>query len=145
MLPDLNWNSTKKYIIFIGISDAMRYLHKNNIFNLDLKLEIILIDENYYPHINAFNLSRFFPKILSNSNENKMNSQLDDRLCMAPEILSGKKEFIPAVDVYAFGIVANEIVTGKRVNYEIGETKNTNEEVFRPRLFESNRILQKSS
>ncbi|KAK8896683.1 hypothetical protein M9Y10_014597 [Tritrichomonas musculus] len=123
----------------------MRYLHKNNIFNLDLKLEIILIDENYYPHINAFNLSRFFPKILSNSNENKMNSQLDDRLCMAPEILSGKKEFIPAVDVYAFGIVANEIVTGKRVNYEIGETKNTNEEVFRPRLFESNRILQKSS
>lgn len=27
-LSDLNWNATKKYITLLGISDAMRYLHK---------------------------------------------------------------------------------------------------------------------
>lgn len=54
-----NWNPTKKYINFLGISHAMKYLHKNQILHRDLKLENVLSDDNYYPHICDFGLSRY--------------------------------------------------------------------------------------
>ena len=128
---DPNWDSTKKYITLLGISDAMRYLHKHGISHHNLKPENILFDDNYCPHICDFgysNLIRF-----------NTTSQIDTLLYMAPEILRGETKLSTAVDVYAFGILAYEIITGK-VPYEFGETISpfilTNKVIdgYRPRL-----------
>lgn len=68
-LSVINWTSTKKYIMLLGISDAMRYLHKNGIIHRDLKPENILVDENSYPRICDFGFSKCFSKSLTNSVE----------------------------------------------------------------------------
>ena len=120
-LADPDWNPTKKYITLLGISDAMRYLHAHGIVHRDLKPDNVLTDSNYYPRVCDFGLSRCFPVSLTNSMQLTMTGQLGTPLYMAPEILRGEKKFGPAVDVFAFGILANEIVTGKVPYYELGE------------------------
>lgn len=50
-ISDLEWNATKKYIMLIGVSDAMRYLHSHGIIHRDLKPENILVDSDYYPRV----------------------------------------------------------------------------------------------
>lgn len=114
-ITDFHWNPTKKYIALLGISDAMRYLHKHGIVHRDLKPENILIDGNYHPKICDFGLSRCFPNLLSKSTE-------FTPLNMSPEMLKGEDCLGPAVDVYAFSIIAYEIITGKKPFYELGES-----------------------
>ena len=53
--------------ITFGITDAMRYLHLHNILHRDLKLENVLVDENYYPKVCDFGLSICFPETFSKS------------------------------------------------------------------------------
>ncbi|KAK8835361.1 hypothetical protein M9Y10_033664 [Tritrichomonas musculus] len=115
-----NWNPTKKYITLIGIADAMRYLHDNGIVHRDLKPDNILIDSDYYPRVCDFGLSRCFPEQLTKSKQLTMTGNIGTPLYMSPELLGDEEIFNPAaVDVYAFGILAYEIVTGEVPFHEI--------------------------
>lgn len=114
-IADSNWSPTKKYICLIGIADAMRYLHEHGIMHRDLKPENILIDENYYPRICDFGLSRCFSEMMSRS----MTGNIGTPLYMAPELLN-EEEYGTPVDVYAFSILAYEILTGKEPYYDLG-------------------------
>ena len=111
-LSDSNWTPTKKYICLLGITDAMRYLHLQGIIHRDLKPENILVDENYYPHICDFGLSKCFSNSLTNSMKMSMTGKVGTPLYMAPEILNDDDDhYGPAVDVYAFAIISYETVT----------------------------------
>ena len=105
----IEWNSTKKIITLIGISNAMKYLHEHKIIHRDLKPENILLDDNYNPRICDFGLSRFYP----NFDKLTMTGQIGTQLYMAPELLKGSKTYTASVDVYSFSLIAYEIVTGK--------------------------------
>lgn len=119
--PDSKWNWTKKYISLLGISDAMRYLHEHGIVHRDLKPQNILIDENYYPHICDFGLSRCFPEIFSNSIKLTMTGGIGTPIYMAPELWEDcKSQYSPSIDFYAFGILAYEVITGKEPFSELG-------------------------
>ena len=61
-----DWNNTKKFIIIYGIASAMKYLHSINILHRDFKPENILLDEDLYPKLTDFGLS----KIISNDKNN---------------------------------------------------------------------------
>lgn len=98
-----NFDNTSKQIILIGFAYGMKYLHKLNIFHRNLSLYNILIDENNFPHITGFSLSCF-----------SYNS--DDLICgtlmyKAPEI--GKSKASKESDVYSFGIIMYQIITGQ--------------------------------
>lgn len=110
--PVKAWNATKKYISLLGITHAMRYLHENKVIHRDLKPENVLMDSDYYPRVCDFGLSRFFSQENSESNLS-MTGAIGTPLYMAPEILEGGDEYGFPVDVYSFGILAYEIVTGK--------------------------------
>lgn len=111
------WNATKRYISLLGIASAMRYMHKHGIIHRDLKPENILVDENLYPRICDFGLSRAIPE----EGDLSMTKGVGTPLYTAPEIIECK--YGPAVDVFAFSFIAYEIVTGKELFSE-SEKKN---------------------
>ncbi|KAK8898411.1 hypothetical protein M9Y10_000698 [Tritrichomonas musculus] len=113
-LADPTWSPTKKYIILLGIANAMDYLHKHGTIHRDLKPDNILTDEEYYPHICDFGLSRCFEKSLKNSDILTMTSSVGTPIYMAPELLNGDDHYGPSVDVYSFAMIAYELATGKK-------------------------------
>lgn len=121
-IADAEWTPSKKYISLIGIAAAMKYLHEHNIVHRDLKPENILIDENYYPRICDFGLSRCLPNSIEETTRLSMTENVGTPLYMASELIRGDSHYGPGVDVYAFGMLAYEIVTGKEPFYELGKT-----------------------
>lgn len=111
-LADKDWNSTKKCICLLGIADAMRYLHKHGILHRDLKPENILIDADYYPRVCDFGLSKCFSEIHTKSVKLSMTGKIGTPLYMAPELMEDGDTCGIGIDVYAFALIAYEIVTG---------------------------------
>lgn len=109
---DKRWNATAKYICLLGIVDAMRYLHANRIIHRDLKSLNVLMDEDFHPRVCDFGISRCFSQELSNSIQISMTGGIGSPLYMAPELLEGEDIYGSSIDVYAFAILAFEIVTG---------------------------------
>lgn len=120
-IADPNWNPTKKYISLLGIANALRYLHKKGVVHRDLKPENILIDSDYYPKVCDFGLSKCFSQSLTNAIDLTMTGQFGTPIYMAPELLSYEEKYTSSVDVYAFAILAYEIVTGNEPYSELGE------------------------
>ena len=62
------WDNIKKLICIFGIASGMKYLHSYGILHRDLKSDSILMDENLFPKIADFGLSKF-----SNSEYQSLN------------------------------------------------------------------------
>ncbi|KAK8852781.1 hypothetical protein M9Y10_017771 [Tritrichomonas musculus] len=107
------WTNTKKYINLIGIAHAMKYLHSHKVIHRDLKPENILEDDNYYPRVSDFGLSRCFTDSFTSNQKMAMTGGIGTPVYMAPELFNGEEQYSPKVDVYAFAMLAYEIVTGK--------------------------------
>ena len=84
-------SDTQKYIIILGTSLGMKYLHSIGIVHRDLKPANILLNEKYYPLICDFSFS-----IKTNEKLNNflMESWLGTPFYMAPEIADAAKIFI---------------------------------------------------
>lgn len=102
---------TKKYICLIGITNAMKYLHEQGIIHKDLKIDNILMDQNDFPRICDFGLSRCFPESLTMTMNFSTKEALGTPIYMPPELLRDDEHFGPGVDVYAFSILAYEIIS----------------------------------
>lgn len=105
--------STQKKIWLLGISHAMMYLHMHGIIHRDLKSQNVLIDNDFYPKICDFGESRLFPYSITKSLNYESTSCIGSPLYMAPELYNDETILTSAIDVYAFGILANEIMSGK--------------------------------
>ena len=104
----------QKKICLTGISHGMMYLHDHNIMHRDLKSENILLDSKFYPKISDFGLSRCFSDKLTRSVRVHATNYRGTFKYMAPEMKNSEKNSC-AVDVYSFGVLAYEIVTGTSV------------------------------
>ena len=102
-----NWNETKKYICIVGIAAAMRYLHRSNIIHLDLKPANVLLDDNLYPKVCDFGLSRAYLHNLGL----KVAQKEGTLLYKAPETFRGCNR-TEKVDIYSFAILSYEVSTG---------------------------------
>jgi serine/threonine protein kinase len=99
---------TQKTCIALGIAHGMRYLHDNDIIHRDLKSANILLDFRGIPQIADFGLSRFTDQASLNCG---MTRALGTWEWMAPEQSQGA--YGKPVDVFAFGIIMYELLTGK--------------------------------
>ena len=102
------WTDSKKLINLYGIASAMSYLHAHNIIHRDLKPANILEDENLFPKIADFGLSK-----INHQNANSMTSQSTIGLkgtpiYTAPEVWINN-EYLQAGDVYAFSFIAYQL------------------------------------
>ena len=95
-----------RQIIIAGIARGMQYLHNHNIIHRDLKPHNVLLDENYYPYVTDFGLSKYFLE----GNSHSQSIFLGTVVYEAPEI-NKESAYDTKIDVYAFGIILFQIVT----------------------------------
>lgn len=95
---------TQRYILILGITLAMKFLHDNNIILHNLSPGIILIDDNLYPLINITSF-RYYDDI------NLFG--VPDHFCFSsPETFSSRKA-TSAGNVYTYSLIVYMIITGK--------------------------------
>jgi serine/threonine protein kinase len=112
----VQWNDTKRSIVAFGVAVGMSYLHDHGIMHRDLKTENVMLDEDLYPRIADFGLSKVFGYGEQALNENRAQAQtlnVGTGCYMAPELFSsiGDGCYTPAIDVYAYGMLLYELVT----------------------------------
>ncbi|KAM4619549.1 interleukin-1 receptor-associated kinase 4 isoform 2-T2 [Polymixia lowei] len=104
--PPLSWQ--QRCLIAVGTARGLDYLHSNHHVHRDVKTGNILLDENFVPKISDFGLTRASPKRTSTT---MMTERIvGTRAYMAPEALRG--EITPKSDVFSFGVVLLEILSG---------------------------------
>lgn len=87
---------------------GMTYMHHRGFANRDIKLENMLIGEDFSIKIADFG----FAKPMQGRGDGKTESFLGTPGYMAPEIIEDQAYSGQAVDVYALGIVLFAMVTG---------------------------------
>lgn len=108
---NLNWS--KRFRIIEGIAQGLLYLHKYSrlkVIHRDLKASNILLDDAMNPKISDFGLARMFG---SDQTEADTKRVVGTYGYMSPEYAQYGK-FSEKSDVFSFGVLLLEIVTGKR-------------------------------
>lgn len=92
-------------VIFDKILRGVLSLHKAGICHRDLKMQSILLDENYSPKICVFGFATF--------NTDKLNEPFGTLKYAAPEILSGIPYDGFKADIFSLWVVLLNLVTCK--------------------------------
>ncbi|RDY08393.1 Cysteine-rich receptor-like protein kinase 1, partial [Mucuna pruriens] len=106
----LNWE--QRFQIICGIAEGLEYLHGGSgtkIIHRDIKSSNILFDEKLNPKIADFGLVRFVAE-----NKSHLSTGNPGTLgYMAPEYVI-RGQLTEKADIYAFGVLVVEIVSGKK-------------------------------
>nr|AGT16412.1 hypothetical protein SHCRBa_162_H04_R_50 [Saccharum hybrid cultivar R570] len=108
----LDWN--KRLAIIDGIAEGLLYLHKHSrlrVIHRDLKPSNILLDNEFNPKISDFGLAKIFSS--NNTEESTTRRVVGTYGYMAPEYAS-EGLFSIKSDVFSFGVLILEILSGKR-------------------------------
>ncbi|XVF39867.1 hypothetical protein PTKIN_Ptkin01aG0067200 [Pterospermum kingtungense] len=131
MSHSLDWK--KRFDIAVGTAKGLAYLHEEClewVLHCDVKPQNILLDSTYHPKIADFGLSKLLNRdSFKGSGFSKIRGT---RGYMAPEWVYDLP-ITSKVDVYSYGIVILEMITGR--NPTIGDAAvETSEEVWNQRL-----------
>jgi serine/threonine protein kinase len=100
-------DATNKLKIVVGVCFAMRYIHAAGVIHRDLKPSNILLDEEFRPHISNFGSSTFTWR------EATVAAGVGTTVYKAPE--ADTPTHTTKMDVFSFGMVLWEILTGRPV------------------------------
>lgn len=109
--PPLSWPN--RFKVLLGTAKGLAHLHQYRppIIHYNIKPSNILLDENYTPKISDFALARLLIKNDRHLVSNRFQSALG---YVAPELACQSLRVNEKCDVYGFGVLVLELVTGRR-------------------------------
>lgn len=110
--PPLSWSN--RFKIILGTAKGLAHLHHSfrpPIIHYNIKPSNILLDENYNPKISDFGLARLLTKLEKHVISNRFQSALG---YVAPELACQNLRVNEKCDVFCFGMLILELVTGRR-------------------------------
>ncbi|KDP41678.1 hypothetical protein JCGZ_16085 [Jatropha curcas] len=132
---ELDWK--RRFEIALGTAKGLAYLHEEClewILHCDVKPQNILLDSRYQPKVSDFGLSRLVSRDNESNGGNSGFSKLrGTRGYMAPEWIFNQP-ITSKVDVYSYGTVVLEMVTGKSPAMDVQEVDSTTYNVEQKRL-----------
>ncbi|CAO2831447.1 unnamed protein product [Amaranthus hypochondriacus] len=112
-MAPLSWST--RFRILLGTAKGLAHLHHScnpPIIHYNLKPSNILLDENYNAKVSDFGLATFLTKV---QNHNIIGSRFQGAPgYAAPELACQSLRVNEKCDVFSFGVIALEIITGKR-------------------------------
>lgn len=110
--PPLSWPN--RFKILLGTAKGLAHLHHSfrpPIIHYNLKPSNILLDQNCNPKISDFGLARLLIKLDRHVMSNRFQSALG---YVAPELACQSLRVNEKCDIYGFGVMILEVVTGRR-------------------------------
>ncbi|MBA0731298.1 hypothetical protein Golax_020382 [Gossypium laxum] len=105
----LSWND--RFSIILGTAKSLAHLHQSSIIHYNIKSSNVLIDGSGEPKLGDYGLARLLPMLDRYVLSSKIQSALG---YMAPEFACRTVKINEKCDVYGFGVLVLEVVTGKR-------------------------------
>ncbi|KAJ9541263.1 hypothetical protein OSB04_027769 [Centaurea solstitialis] len=106
----LNWKQRSDVIL--GIAKGLAHLHEEfhvKIIHRDIKSSNILLDNDFQPKIADFGLARFQPE-----DETHVSTRFAGTMGYTAPEYANRGHLSEKVDVHSFGIVALEVISGRR-------------------------------
>eukprot|EP00268_Persea_americana_P053022 TRINITY_DN5980_c1_g1_i1.p1 TRINITY_DN5980_c1_g1~~TRINITY_DN5980_c1_g1_i1.p1 ORF type:complete len:972 (-),score=211.97 TRINITY_DN5980_c1_g1_i1:406-3321(-) len=105
----LSWQ--ERFNIILGTAKSLAHLHQLNIIHYNMKSSNVLLDSSGEPKIGDFGLAKLLPMLDRYVLSSKIQSALG---YMAPEFACRTVKITEKCDVYGFGVLVLEVVTGRR-------------------------------